>query len=59
MESNLNIEQKQALSAYVYIKRRIKEIYKQISKAGENGEYFKHLHDELVMLELIVKQSRR
>jgi hypothetical protein len=59
MNSNLNFEQRQALSAYMYIKRRIKEIYKQISKASENGEYFRHLHDELVMLESIVKKSKK
>ena len=46
-----------AVQVYYRVKSRIKELYRLIWEAAENGENFSHYHEELVMLESIVQDK--
>lgn len=44
-----------AVKVYFNIKERIQELYRQIWEADEKGENFSRLHEELLVLESILK----
>jgi hypothetical protein len=45
------------IQVYANVKRRINVILKQIWEADEKGENFAHLHEELVLLESLLKNK--
>jgi hypothetical protein len=51
------VTQTSAQEVYFRIKVRINEVLKQIWEADERGENFTHLHEELVLLESLLKNK--
>jgi hypothetical protein len=57
MINNLEQVAQTAVQVYYKVKSRIKELYRLILEASDRGESFTHLHEELVMLESIIKDK--
>jgi hypothetical protein len=57
MENNTQRQELNPTQIYYNLKQRIKEVLKQIWEAGERGENFTHLHEELVLLESLLKNK--
>jgi hypothetical protein len=57
MENNTQRQELNPTQVYYNLKQRIKEVLKQIWEADERGENFTHLHEELVLLESLLKNK--
>jgi hypothetical protein len=57
MENNTQRQESNPTQVYYNLKRRINEVLKQIWEADERGENFAHLHEELVLLESLLKNK--
>jgi hypothetical protein len=57
MENNTQRQESNPTQVYHNLKRRINEVLKQIWEADERGENFAHLHEELVLLESLLKNK--
>ena len=57
MENNTQRQELNPTQVYYNLKKRINEVLKQIWEADERGENFTHLHEELVLLESLLKNK--